>query len=66
MANFIKRFTTGFKLTDQEILEKKEVEEARKDYFSHHLSSVEFHPTFCERVRRGVRYVLKPEEMRAE
>lgn len=64
MVNFTERFKVGFALTDEEWAERKEIENAKKGYPGVSLSSLEFHPTFIERIRRGIQYVLWPEEMR--
>lgn len=64
MANFVERFKVGFALTDDEWMERKDIDNAKKGFASPSLSSVEFHPNFFERVRRGIQFVLQPEDMR--
>lgn len=66
MAIFLERFKAGFQLTDDEFLEKAEIDAIKSGKVAFSLQSLEFHPTFVERVRRGLSYVFTPENMRKE
>lgn len=66
MANFVERFKAGYALTTDEWCERNEVKNAKKGFYGSNAVSLEIHPTFLERVRRGIQYILQPEDMRSK
>jgi len=64
MANFVERFIKGYELTEEECFERDEINQFKRFYSDYKSTSFEIHPTFFERIRRGVDYALNPEKLR--